>query len=367
MGKRKNKQPSSDQWLRRVFYDVKHPGSYGGVDSTFRASKNKKLKRGQVEEWLSHQDTYTLHKPAIRSFRRRRVIVGSIDQQFQADLVDVSKLAKFNDGYRYLLTCIDVLSKFAFAVPLKDKTGKSLVEAFETIFASGRKCKTLQTDKGTEFTNRVFQKFLKDNEVGFFTTHNQEIKAGISERFNRTLKTKMWKFFTANDTLRYIDVLPALVQSYNNSYHRSIKRTPSSVTPLNQEEVWQTLYANDAASMRKGTPKFRTGDRVRITMAKRPFKKGYLPNWTEELFTVARCLQTNPLTYKIRDDHGEVLEGSFYQQELQKVADRDVYKIESILKTRKRKNKKEYLVKWLGYPDSFNSWILQSQLQTYKK
>ena len=128
-----------DESLRDVFYEARNPGSYGGVDSAHRGTK-KKFKRSSVHEWLSHQDTYTAHKPAIRKFLRRRVVVGSIDQQFQADLVDVSKLAKFNNGYRYLLTCLDVLSKFAFVVPLKDKTGKSLVEAFKVIFGSGRKC-----------------------------------------------------------------------------------------------------------------------------------------------------------------------------------------------------------------------------------
>ena len=364
MPPRRHKQPSLDRSLRPVFYDAKHPGSYGGVDSTFRANK-KKAKRAKIQQWLSTQDAYTLHKMAVRKFRRRRVIVGSIDQQFQADLVDVSKLAKYNDGYKYLLTCIDVLSKYAFVVPLKDKTGKSLVEALATIFASGRKCKTLQTDKGTEFTNRVFQKFLRDNDVSFFTTHNKEIKAGISERFNRTLKSRMWKYFTANDTLRYVDVLDDLVWSYNHSYHRSIKTTPASVTPKNQEEVWQRLYGRPVAHAQT-SPKFQEGDRVRITMDKRPFKKGYLPNWSEELFTVEKRLRTTPRTYTVRDDHGEVLEGSFYEQELQKVADKDVYRIETVLKTRTRKKKKEYLVKWAGYPASFNSWILQSQLQTYK-
>lgn len=362
MAPKKGKHPNAEKSLRAVFYNAKHPGSYGGVDSTHYGIK-KKFKRGRVRDWLTHQDTYTLHKPAVRNFLRRRVVVGSIDQQFQADLVDVSKLAKFNNGYRYLLTCIDVLSKFAFVVPLRDKTGKTLVEAFKVIFASGRKCKTLQTDKGTEFTNRVFQKFLKDNDVDFFTTHNEETKASIAERFNRTLKTKMWKYFTANDTVRYVDVLDDLVWSYNHSYHRSIKTSPASVTQANQEKVWQTLYGQPLTKRKKHS--FLAGDRVRMTMAKRPFKKGYLPSWSEELFTVVKQIRSYPTTYKVQDDHGDVLEGSFYDQELQKVADKDVYKIERILSTRKRKKKKEYLVKWAGYPDSFNSWILESQLQTY--
>ena len=361
MAPRRKRQQKINTTLRRVFYDTKHPESYGGIDSTVRGSKGK-LKKAVVKNWLSSQDTYVRHKQLVRNFTRRRVIVGSIDQQFQADLVDVAKLAKHNNGYRYILTTIDVLSKFAFAEPLLDKTGKSLVQAFKKIFNTGRKCKTLQTDKGTEFTNRVFQKFLKDVGVDFFTTHNEETKASIVERFNRTLKSRMWKYFTAKNTLRYLDVLHNLVWSYNNSYHRSIKMTPVSVTPANQEKVWQTLYGS---VVKQTTPKFEVGDRVVISMAKRPFRKGYLPNWTEEFFTIDVLVSGTPPTYKVRDDHGDTLEGTFYEQELQKVANRKVYKVESILKSRNRKNKTEYLVKWAGYPTSFNSWLSKRQLVTY--
>jgi transposase InsO family protein len=115
--------------------------------------------------------------------------VYGIDHQWQADLMDLGKLASYNKGFKYLLTCIDVLSRYAWVVPLKDKTANALKEAFRVIFKSGWRPIRLQTDKGTEFTNRVFQKFLKENDAHFFTTYNEETKASIVERFNRTLKT----------------------------------------------------------------------------------------------------------------------------------------------------------------------------------
>jgi hypothetical protein len=103
--------------------------------------------------------------------------------------------------------------------------------------------------------------------------------------------------------------------------------------------------------------------RVRLSETKRTFKKGYLPNWTEELFTVVKCIETRPPVYLIKDDHGEILEGTLYSEELQKVIKKDdVYKIERILKKRKRR-RVQYLVKWLGHPDTFNSWIFKQDLQ----
>ena len=105
---------------------------------------------------------------------------------------------------------------------------------------------------------------------------------------------------------------------------------------------------------------------MRLSKAKRTFKKGYLPNWTEELFTIVRCMETSPPVYVVKDDHGEILEGTFYAEELQKVIKTDdVYKIETILKKRKKERRVQYLVKWLGYPDTFNSWIYRSDLQKH--
>ena len=280
----KKKKTQLEKWLNLIYYTPKHAASYGGVQAVQReVNKKKKTKIQPVQKWLSQQDTYTLHKPVRYKFQRRRVIVGGIDHQWQADLVDVSRLSKFNKGIKYLLTCIDVLSKYAWVVPLKDKTGQRLVEAFQLIFKSGRQPFALQTDKGTEFTNRVFQKFLHNQNVSFFTTENEDIKASIAERFNRTLKTKMWKYFTKHDTLVYHDILPDMVWSYNHTHHRSIKTRPVLVTHANEEEVWQNLYGSPRTTDQR--VKFQVGDQVRISKARRTFKKGYLPNWTREVFS----------------------------------------------------------------------------------
>jgi hypothetical protein len=141
---------------------------------------------------------------------------------------------------------------------------------------------------------------------------------------------------------------------------------PALVTRSNQEEVWQHLYDTP---MKKVAPfTFRVGDRVRISKAKRTFKKGYLPNWTRETFVVVECRSTHPPVYVLRDEKGEVLEGTFYGEELQKVvtAAQKVYKIEEVLKTRKKGKNIQYLVKWEGFLPSFNSWLNARDLRKYK-
>jgi hypothetical protein len=289
------------------------------------------------------------------------VVVYGIDHQWQADLVDLGKLASYNKGLKYLLTCIDVLSRYACVIPLKDKTRKTLKEAFQVIFKSGRRPIRLQTHKGTEFINRVFQKFFKEHDMHFFTTYKEENKASIVERFNRTLKTKMWKYFTHRVTLTYADVLSEMVASYSHTVDRTIGIPPAEVTWANQTTVSKRLYGRKEPQK---SCKLSPGDRVRLSKAKRMFKKGYLPNWTEELFTIVRYIETRTPVCLIIDDHGKILKGTFYAEELQKVIKTDdVYKIETILKKKKKGRRFQYLVKSLGYPESFNSWIFKQNLQ----
>ncbi|GFU67824.1 uncharacterized protein TNCV_1696341, partial [Trichonephila clavipes] len=200
--------------MEEAYQDPKRVASFGGVDVLHRAVDGKVSKK-LIKDWLEGVEAYTLHKPIRKKYQTNRVLVYSINQQWQADLVDLSSLQKHNHGFRYILTCIDILSKYAWAIPLKTKRGTDIVKAFKTIF-SMRKPKFLQTDAGTEFTTKTFQKFLKQEDVRFFTTYNNT-KASVIERFNRTLKTKMWKYFTHNHTYEYMHILNDLLHSYINN------------------------------------------------------------------------------------------------------------------------------------------------------
>ena len=227
-----------------------------------------------------------MHKPARRNFKRNRVIVGGIDEEWQMDLADLQSMKQYNDGYRYLLVCIDVFSKYGWIVPIKSKTGPALVEALKVILSSGRKPEKIMTDQGTEFFNKVFQTLLRNEHIQLFNTYN-ETKASVVERVICTFKTKMWRYFTAKKTMRYIDMLPDLVYSYNHSLHRSIKTKPALVNAGNEDEVFHTLYGSVFDSVHPAKYKFKTGDQVRISKIKWKFEKGYLPNFSKEVFTVS--------------------------------------------------------------------------------
>ena len=288
-----------------------------------------------------------LHKPVKRKFRKRRVLVSGIDKIWAADLADMQALSKENEGYKFLLLVIDTFSKYGWIVPLKDKKGETIVKALKEIFKeSGRRPDKLWTDKGREF----FNKDVRDL-VYLYATENEE-KSSIAERWIRTMKEKMFKYFTDNNTYNYIDALPELVEDYNNTVHSSTKLTPTDASKEENElKVWRNLYPDRYKTSRLN-PKFSVGDKVRITKKKKDFEKGYTARWTEEIFTIKEIRETNPITYKLEDLQGEEIEGTFYEPELQKT-EQQIYRIEKIIK----KEKGRSFVKWKGYSDKFNSWV----------
>ena len=220
----------------------------------------------------------------------------------------------------------------------------------------------LQTDRGSEFLNKPFQAWLRKQKIELFHSHNYEIKASIAERFICTIKEKLWRYFTHKNTRRYIDVIQSVVDSYNNSYHSSIKCTPASVNTENQETVWLTLYGD----LEPKQPKLKVVDQVRLSKTRKVFGNSYLPRWTEELFVVAEAISDDPPYYKIKDLNNEMLEGTFYDAELQKVhKNNNIFRIESILQKRRRNKQLEFLVKWLGYPETFNSWVPKRDIVHY--
>ena len=268
----------------------------------------------------------------------------------------MQQLKSYNRGFRYILNVIDVFSKFVWSVPIKNKTCKTITNTLQSIVkTSKRKRNNLRVDSGSEFYNNVIKKWLVENEIKMYSTFN-EGKAVVIERFNRTLKNKMYKYFTANNTYKYVDVLPDLINEYNNHKHYTIKTQAREASMKYNEKVIQqknNVYSIDDKTIYKS--KFMVGDRVRISKYKRTlFDKGYTPNWSEEVFVIVGIQQTNPTTYIIKDYNNEIIEGSFYENELQKT-EQDFYRIDKVIK--KDYKKKLALVSWKGYPKELNSWI----------
>ena len=272
----------------------------------------------------------------------------------------MQQFSKWNKGYRYLLMVLDVFSKYGWITPLKDKKGETVSEALKTLLKEGRTPRYLWVDKGKEYYNKHVKELLEKNNIQMYSTENEE-KSSVCERWNRTIKTKMWKQFTVQGNTQYLDMLPKILKHYNNTKHNSTKMTPIEASKKKNEGiVYFDLYGNMEISKQK--PIFEIGDKVRISKYKRKvFDKGYTPNWTEEVFTIDKIQYTNPTTYKLKDLNNEEIQGSFYEPELLR-AKQDVFRIDKVI--RRDYKKKRALVKWKGYNDNFNSWIPIKGLKT---
>lgn len=293
-----------------------------------------------------------LHKPARRNFTKRKVTLKGINDLYQADLVEMLPYAKLNKGMKYILTMINCFSKFAFAVPLKNKSGLEVAEKLEPILKR-YKMKNFQTDQGKEWFNLNVRKLMKKYKINHYHTFT-EIKAGVVERLNRTLKERMWRKFTARGSYEWLTILPKIVAEYNNTVHRTIGMKPKDVQRKHVKVILARINDRRTGSCQtKIKPKFNVNDRVRISKYKRVFDKGYIPNWTNEVFTVYAVKPTKPVTYILEDSKGEILKGGFYEQEISKSTTGDVYLVEKVIRTSGDK----VLVRWAGFDKSSDTWV----------
>ena len=250
-----------------------------------------------------------LHKSIIRKFNKTKVYSQFKDNIWGVDLAEMQSLSRKNKGIKYLLGAIDLFSKYAFVIPLKDKKGISIVNAFNKIIKqSNRKPNKIWIDQGGEFYNNVFEKWLSGNDIIMYSTYN-EGKSVVAERFIRTLKNKLNKHMTATGKKVYYDVLDNVVSKYNNTKHSTIKLKPIDVGDNNKKVYIDGHNEKDS--------RFKVSDRVRISKFKNIFAKGYAPNWSSEIFIIDKVNDTVPYTYNLKDLNDEENIGSFYDKELQ--------------------------------------------------
>lgn len=294
-----------------------------------------------------------IHKNVRVNFPRRSVLLKDIDDLWQADLIDMQALSKFNAGYKYILVVIDCFSKYAWAFPLKQKTKEIVCKEFQTLFTKGRYPKNLQTDMGTEFYNNVFKKEIEKYRINHYSTYSTK-KASIVERFIRTLKTSLYKEFSLKGNYKWIDgTLENKVFKYNHTFHRTVGIPPARINHKNKEIILQRYINNSLCKKVLTRKRFGVGDFVRISKYKGCFEKGFTPNWSTEIFKITKVQHTNPTTYLLEDAKSRPILGAFYSQEIQKTAHPEVYLVEKVLKS---KGNRVY-VKWLGLPSTENSWI----------
>ena len=264
-----------------------------------------------------------LLKIIIRMFNKRKVHSPFIDNIWGANLADLQLISKFTKGFRFLLCVIDIYSKYACVICLKDKKGITITNAFQKILdESNRKPNKIWVDKGSEICNRSMKSFLQNNDIEMYSTHNEE-KSVVAKRFIRTLKSNIFKYMTSISKNFYIDKLDDIVNKYNNAYHSTSKMRPADVKP--------NTYIDSSKEINDKNPKFKIGDNVRMSKYKNVFAKGYIPNWSEEFFVIKKVKNTVPWQYIIKDHNWEEIVGTFYENELQKT-NQEEFRIEKVIK-----------------------------------
>ena len=362
-----------EEYLRDIYYDTSHPAAYTSLDKLYRAVRKEGkfvLSKSKIKRWLSTQEPYTVHKGIVRKFKRRRIVAPRVDYQWEADVAYMNRYTDDNDDYGYFLLVIDVLSKYVWTIALKTVRGQEVATAFNTILNTGRQPERVRTDAGSEFKAKQFQKLLSGRSISHFYSRN-ETKAAVAERAIKTIKMKLSRYMTRKQSRRWIDVLHDDTQGYNRTYHRTIKRTPASVKSTDAETLWRDAFEvqNNPKRRRQrrdvvASYRFKVGDTVRLSHMRRPFQREYDERWTLEYFVVAeRNKRQNIPFYRVKDLQGEVVDGSFYQNELaQMTVDPDaLWRIEKVL----RRSGNRVLVKWLGWPSKFNSYIPAKDVELY--
>ena len=350
--------------LKRKWYrTASHPTAFSGITNLSQFHKIPTQKAVKILDGVS---SYSIHREVKRPRQRNPFFVYNRRDHVQADLIEVGQLAESNDGIRYLLTAIDMFSKFAVCVPMKNKRQDTAIEALKKVFAKV-KPKTLMTDAGGEFTGRNVKRFLREEDVKHYTPGSDVKCAGV-ERFNKTLQRKMYHYMTSAGTDRYIDALPQLVLSYNKSVHSRLKMTPlqaeRAVNDLAVKDMLNRYYLSFFDRKRKKKLKFAVGDTVRVSKLKNPFMRSYKDQSNEELFEIIEIRSNMPINmYRLKSlENLDEIRGAFYESELTKI-DLELFDIERVLKRRTRRGVPQVFVKWRGYNNVFNSWIPAADLR----
>ena len=357
---------------RRLYYNPSLPSAFGSI-ARLRGAVTPQARRA-VYGWLLKQDTFTKHRPTHKRFPRNPYTVTNILDVWECDLMDMRSLSKYNDRYKYLLSVIDVFSKYLHIVPLRAKTGAAVSSAFRSILAKyskplRRRPIWVRTDKGKEFTNGTFQAMLRKEGIQFQVCRDPNVKCAIVERSHRTVREKLYRYMSYKNTYRYIDVLPRFVKGYNDTVHSATGMAPSGVTESDILAIWNRMRTRHRA-IRSAKVRYSVGQHVRISKEKLKFAKGGEQNYTTEIFRISKIIRRIPRpVYELRDLLGKHIDGQFYAEELSPVTvtNATTYAIDKILRRRGRGASLEYLVRWRGYGPEFDSWIKASSVQHVKR
>ncbi|KAH7712436.1 hypothetical protein AAVH_20240 [Aphelenchoides avenae] len=353
----------AEQALNYAYYDVNSPACYSGVERVYAEALRHcpTINRSDVRAWLKRQRTYTLYRPTARKFTRLRTVPTGLNTDWQADLTLFNALKDYNDGFKYILVCVDVLSRMVYAQPVREKSAAHMRPAFEAILErAGVQPWKLFTDRGLEFESREMRQFFHEKDILKFCAYTNKVqKAAVVERMNRTIKERLYKFFSQRNTLRWLDVLQRIVYAINHSVCRMTGMRPVDVTEENAPALRRRLYEPLLHAPDEGT-RYLEGDTVRIIKKKALFTKGLAP-FSDVIYTVGKVLnRRRPVVYRLKDHFGDYLKGYFYEKELVPTApfNETTTRIRRVIQRRTDQNgRRMALVEWLNHPATYNSWV----------
>jgi transposase InsO family protein len=309
--------------LTKLYTDPGEATAFGSLNRLFAEAKRrlgKTVTRKKVKAFLSAQRGYVLHKPVIRKFQRSKIFAPFKNALWESDLTDVANLKRNNGGVRFLLVAVDVFSKYAYAQPLISKHGKTVASAFQRILSKSNHPRQLRTDQGSEYKNVHFKRLMKKYNINHYTTLEGDIKTGVAERFNRTIKGRIYKLMTSTGSRTYIHQLQKLVDAYNSVPHSVTKVAPKMVNKLNTAAIYKRIYGREREETENHRPKLLVGDNVLITNENTIYSRGFTANFKKEIFKIKKVVMHYPFRYLLEDANNEPILGSFYIQELQKVS-----------------------------------------------
>ena len=371
------------EFLKKVYEDIGHPISFSGPYKIFeyikKNSDRKDISLRDIKQFLKGQSGYTFHGNIPRTYLRLPIKVAGPGIILGCDLADMNNyVASFNDNYRYILVLIDIFSRKVSLTALKNKTCSNFAIALEKYLkTSPYNYSYVYSDDGKEFLGKAAQKIYKKYKIHRYSVKSRKFKCSIAERFIRTMKEKLYKYFSQFNTFKFIDILEKLETAYNSSKHRGLcGYTPFFVHKMTGlaelkkhglDQMEQKLKNYSAISVKNEknslihSQELRLGGFVRLllTDAERCFAKSHEKIFTPEIFVIREIDNTFPVTYKLKDLKGRLIDGVVYARELKPVVLPDKFEIDKVLSTRQNPNtgKLEYLVRWMGFGDDFNSYV----------
>ena len=362
---------NKEEVIKKIYHDPSNPAGFAGKKQLYEEAKkfDSSITKGDINHFLEGDRVYTLHRPRRIHFKRAKCFAAGYGTDYHFDLADMQKVARNNNSFKYILVGVDVLSKMLYAEGVKSKQKRNMIEAFEAILNRMPMVpQRIFTDRGKEFilteTDEKGGKsnYFKEKGIAKHWSSTKTVKASLAERSIRNLKSRLYKFFSQKQTLKWIEILPKLVNSINHSYCRVIGMRPIDVNFSNAQTVWEKIYGKNFFKKAKLKSKLKKGDTVRMANYKEVFDRGYLPNWSDEIIEVDSVKKGRPDTYRVKDERGEPFTGQFYAEDLGKTRKdkQTTYRIEKVAGKRTIEGKKQIKVKFIGYPNF--EWINESDI-----